>query len=105
MPKATIQDNKANINTVDIRYRATRNPIKSKLHLHFAAFSAGLEERGGKADTDKLKLYMGVTYNRWEQLKHGAAPTLAEAAAYAHYMLIPITDLYKTIPYNKKKKQ
>lgn len=89
---------------IDIRYWATRTTIKSKLHLHFAMVVAELQRRGAKPDTDKLKLYMGVSFKRWEQLKQGAAPTLAEAAAYAEYMSISITDLYKIIPYNKNKK-
>jgi hypothetical protein len=101
MPKQTI---KKTLTPVDIRYRATRNPIKSKLHLHFADRTADLEERGGLPDTEKLKTYMGVTYNRWEQLKHGAEPTLAEAAAYADYMQLDIAELYTLIPYSTKNK-
>jgi hypothetical protein len=102
MPKATTSTAKTNINNVDIRYRATRKPITCKLHLHFAVLVRDLSKRGGKPDTDNLKKFMGVTPKRWEQLKQGNEPTLAEAAAYAHYMSIEVSDLYKIIPYKTK---
>ena len=89
---------------IDVRYKPTRATITSKLAQHFAQFAADLEERGGKADVDKLCQYMGVTTHRWNELiKNNQPPLLCEAASYSKYMLIDINELYEDLPFNQTK--
>lgn len=97
MPKVTIR----------INLTATRPTIVCYIPRHF---NEQLYELGSMLETykpsKKFLNHLGVTGKRFYQLMRGQSDFLLnEAAAYAEWYNIPLSELYKFIPINNKQKR
>lgn len=88
---------------VRINLTATRKTIVCLIPKHF---NEQLSETGSMLETykpsEKFLNHLGITGKRFYQLMRGQSDfMLCEAAAYAAWYNIPLSELYKFIPINK----
>lgn len=89
-----------------LRTTATRPTIHCLIPEHFNDMLAETGQQLGTYKADKKFLdHLGVTGKRFHALMRGESNfLLCEAAAYAAWVKVPMSKLYKFIPLTTKKK-